>query len=177
VKIRSAVFAITLATPVLALAPRAADAFGTGAATGSFQHMNSGGGNGGHSGGSGHSAGRVGGPSGHGGGSWGGHSGWSGRGAGWGGGWHHHDWDRWRGGWSFGFGYWGPYWDPWLSGWDYPYRYAPSYPVYVVPDAETLPSAPPPPSYWYYCPSARAYYPYVSQCPEAWVPVSPTPPH
>jgi hypothetical protein len=30
---------------------------------------------------------------------------------------------------------------------------------------------PPPPSYWYYCPSAGAYYPYVSSCPEGWVPV------
>jgi hypothetical protein len=25
--------------------------------------------------------------------------------------------------------------------------------------------------YWYYCPSARAYYPYVAACPEPWVPV------
>jgi len=27
------------------------------------------------------------------------------------------------------------------------------------------------PEYWYYCPSAEAYYPYVETCPEAWVPV------
>ena len=32
----------------------------------------------------------------------------------------------------------------------------------------------PPPSYWYYCPSAGTYYPYVSSCPEAWVPVPAT---
>jgi hypothetical protein len=25
--------------------------------------------------------------------------------------------------------------------------------------------------YWYYCPSAGTYYPYVGTCPEAWVPV------
>ena len=31
--------------------------------------------------------------------------------------------------------------------------------------------APPLPSYWYYCPSAGAYYPDVSTCPDAWVPV------
>jgi len=31
--------------------------------------------------------------------------------------------------------------------------------------------APPPPTYWYYCPSAGAYYPYVASCPEPWVPV------
>jgi hypothetical protein len=29
----------------------------------------------------------------------------------------------------------------------------------------------PPQSYWYYCPSAGTYYPYVSSCPEVWVPV------
>ena len=27
------------------------------------------------------------------------------------------------------------------------------------------------PAYWYYCPSYRAYYPSVTTCPEAWVPV------
>lgn len=27
------------------------------------------------------------------------------------------------------------------------------------------------PAYWYYCPSAGAYYPYVQSCPEAWEPV------
>jgi hypothetical protein len=28
-----------------------------------------------------------------------------------------------------------------------------------------------PRGYWYYCPSAGAYYPYVRACPEPWVPV------
>ena len=27
------------------------------------------------------------------------------------------------------------------------------------------------PNYWYYCPSYGAYYPSVTTCPEAWVPV------
>jgi hypothetical protein len=27
--------------------------------------------------------------------------------------------------------------------------------------------------YWYYCQSAGAYYPYVTSCPEAWLPVAP----
>jgi hypothetical protein len=31
----------------------------------------------------------------------------------------------------------------------------------------------PNPQYWYYCPSAGAYYPYVSACPEGWTPVVP----
>src|SRR5262249_28124658 len=31
--------------------------------------------------------------------------------------------------------------------------------------------SPPQPYYWYFCPSAGAYYPYVASCPEEWVPV------
>ena len=30
-------------------------------------------------------------------------------------------------------------------------------------------------SYWYYCPSARAYYPTVPACPEPWIEVPPRP--
>jgi len=41
-------------------------------------------------------------------------------------------------------------------------------PIYVTP-APTY--APPPLTYWYYCRSAGAYYPYVPSCPEPWVPV------
>jgi hypothetical protein len=49
-------------------------------------------------------------------------------------------------------------------------------PVYAYPaPAYAYPApvyAPPPlPTYWYWCPSARAYYPYVPSCSEAWVPV------
>jgi hypothetical protein len=52
----------------------------------------------------------------------------------------------------------------------YPYAYSYGYPysdtygnTYVQPNA-----------YWYYCQSAGAYYPYVTACPEAWVPVPAT---
>ena len=38
------------------------------------------------------------------------------------------------------------------------------------------PSGPPPQQYWYYCDSARGYYPYVSNCPEQWRAVPATPP-
>lgn len=31
--------------------------------------------------------------------------------------------------------------------------------------------ATPTPVYWYYCPSAAAYYPYVEYCADAWIPV------
>lgn len=51
---------------------------------------------------------------------------------------------------------------------------APSAPAYI----EQYPgqSAPDPSSYWYYCASANAYYPYVRDCPEGWQPVAPQPP-
>lgn len=51
------------------------------------------------------------------------------------------------------FFFWGPAY--------YPPAYSPPAVVY----------APPPQSYWYYCQSAGAYYPYVASCPEDWVPV------
>lgn len=54
------------------------------------------------------------------------------------------------------------------------------FPVYVPPPVVVAPPAveappvytqPAPSGYWYYCPSAGAYYPNVSSCPEPWVPV------
>ena len=61
----------------------------------------------------------------------------------------------------------------------------------VVAPPAAAPQAPPPaapqppagspgaqaPAVWYYCDSAKGYYPYVSQCPEGWktVPASPPP--
>lgn len=51
----------------------------------------------------------------------------------------------------------------------YAYGAAPYYydPGYVAAPAYSAPV----PSYWYYCPSAGAYYPDVPACPEPWVPV------
>ena len=77
-----------------------------------------------------------------------------------------------------------------FSPWYYPYPYyypAPAYyPVPVAyPAAPTTyveqgqPEAAPAPrssSYWYYCPEAKAYYPYVSQCAGGWQRVAPQPP-
>src|SRR6267378_2135334 len=51
----------------------------------------------------------------------------------------------------------------------YYYDYAPGY--YAPPAAIPLQ-----PGYWYFCPSANAYYPYVQQCPEGWQAVAPVPP-
>jgi hypothetical protein len=65
----------------------------------------------------------------------------------------------------------------------YPYYYTPppvviqDPPVYVQQpgQAQTAPpaAAQPAEGYWYYCSSAREYYPSVSTCPEAWVKVPP----
>ena len=51
---------------------------------------------------------------------------------------------------------------------------APSAPAYI----EQYPGqmAPQDSSYWYYCPSSNAYYPYVKDCPEGWQQVAPQPP-
>ncbi len=46
---------------------------------------------------------------------------------------------------------------------------APGPPVYVQPPPQQ-------PAYWYYCQSAKTYYPYVQQCPEGWLQVVPRPP-
>jgi hypothetical protein len=55
---------------------------------------------------------------------------------------------------------WGPYPEP-------PVVVAPPPRVYVESS---------PPTYWYYCDTAQAYYPYVQQCPGEWRQVLPTPP-
>lgn len=40
--------------------------------------------------------------------------------------------------------------------------------------AQAAPAAPQP-GYWYYCADARAYYPYVKECPSGWQRVPPQP--
>ena len=76
-------------------------------------------------------------------------------------------------------GYWGGYWGPY---WGYPYwgYYPPPYYAYAPPPVVQEPPLyverpAPPESYWYYCPSTRAYYPSVSACSEAWIKVPPRP--
>ena len=101
----------------------------------------------------------------------------------------------WHGGWHHGprvHAGWGP---PW---WYYPrpyYVYSPpptvvveQPPVYVQQQPQATPAPPPPPpppppapsapssqptTYWYYCPGAKAYYPDVPTCSEAWIKVPP----
>ncbi len=56
-------------------------------------------------------------------------------------------------------------------------------PVYVQPPPVYVEQPPPPPpapagesSFWYYCADAKAYYPYVKECPGGWMKVVPQQP-
>ena len=73
--------------------------------------------------------------------------------------------------------YLGPVWGPWWGPPAYYYNYSAPIvverPVYVEtpPVVQAAPAA----SYWYFCRSANAYYPYVKDCPSGWERVSPRP--
>jgi len=70
----------------------------------------------------------------------------------------------------------------WYGGWGYPYPYY-YYPYYVSPPVVIQQQQPvyqeqysqqgDQPYYWYYCPDAQNYYPYVKQCPGGWLKVVP----
>lgn len=78
--------------------------------------------------------------------------------------------------------YWGGYWG--ASYWYPPYYYPPAYyaPSYYSPAYSPGYNAvepqsyiqSPAPSYWYFCESSQAYYPYVQQCPGGWLTVTPS---
>ena len=105
---------------------------------------------------------------GHGGGGRGGHGGHGFQGGRFHG--HHFHGHGFRGGVVIGTGVWlGPYWYPPY----YPYYpYYPYEPVPVVAEPQTYIEQPGP-SYWYYCEAAKAYYPYVRECPGVWLTVMP----
>ena len=85
---------------------------------------------------------------------------------------------------TFGF-YGGPYWwgpGYYGPGWGYPYGYA-APPVVVVPseprvyvERDGAPATGQSQQWWYWCASAKGYYPYVSTCSEGWQRVAPQPP-
>jgi len=76
----------------------------------------------------------------------------------------------------------------WVVPFPYPYYPYPYYgppvveqPVIIQQQATDMYAQPAPqqaaePAYWYYCQEAKAYYPYVQQCPKGWMKVVPTPP-
>ena len=82
----------------------------------------------------------------------------------------------------FGFNF-GPY--PYPYPFYYPPYYYPAYypvplvlqrPPTVYLEQQPAPAASPAPAgYWYYCADARAYYPYVKECPAGWQRVAPQP--
>jgi hypothetical protein len=91
-------------------------------------------------------------------------------------------WGYGYGGYGYGYGWGRPYYG---YGYGYPYPYAPYYAAPVVvqqqptvyveqPQAEQQ-AAQNPAGYWYYCNDARAYYPYVKECPAGWQRVAPQP--
>jgi len=55
----------------------------------------------------------------------------------------------------------------------YPNPYLPPTVIEPTPAPDTTPPAP---QFWYYCESAKTYYPYVSGCAEGWKKVPATPP-
>ena len=95
-----------------------------------------------------------------------------------------------RGGVSLHFGYhwpgywWGPgYWGPRYVYPPYVYDGYPGYyppvvvapqepPVYIEREAPAESAAP---AWWYWCPDAKAYYPYAKECPSGWQRVPPQP--
>jgi len=73
---------------------------------------------------------------------------------------------------------WGPWWGPgwWWGPPAYPYYDRPpviieQQPIYQQPLLQQDEQ-----NYWYYCPDAKAYYPYVKDCPKGWLKVVPAPP-
>ncbi len=95
---------------------------------------------------------------------------------------HEHDWGVWRAGhWAHArhggrMGWW------WIVGSSWYFYPSPVYPYpspWEPPPVELVSPpvgvAPPPTPYWYYCESARGYYPYVPTCPGGWVPQPATP--
>jgi len=72
-----------------------------------------------------------------------------------------------------------PSYSYWL---DYPSYYYYAQPIVVQEPPVYIQQQPAPPAAsrqdvpWYYCLSAKAYYPWVRTCPEAWVEVPPRPP-
>ena len=122
---------------------------------------------------------------GHGSGGHGGHEGYS-RGHG-----GHEGYSRGYGGWALGLGFATgaligseltnpyPYYYPYPYAYSYPYATSvvPSESYIVQPQVQVAPIAQPAPTnVWYYCESAKGYYPYTPSCAEGWKTVPAIPP-
>ena len=70
--------------------------------------------------------------------------------------------------------WWPPYPYPYYSPYYYPYPYTTYAPAPVIVEQPVYTQQQPAPeSYWYYCESAKAYYPTAPTCAEAWIKVPP----
>ena len=127
-----------------------------------------------------------------GGGHWSGGHGGHGGGGHWGGGHGGHGGGHWGGGWYGGWGWGWPYYGLGLATgaflsypyYNYPYypyyqyySYGAGYPYYSPQQRSSRYVEPSPQAeeqtYWYFCPDARNYYPYVKKCPSGWLKVIP----
>ena len=76
-------------------------------------------------------------------------------------------------GFAFGPGYWGTPYYPYPPAYYYPPTVVvPTQPPAYIERSEPAPSQQ---DYWYYCADAKAYYPYVKDCPGGWQRVAPRP--
>ncbi|MDE1941869.1 MAG: hypothetical protein KGI47_01830 [Betaproteobacteria bacterium] len=102
--------------------------------------------------------------------------------------WYRGDWGWGGWGWGAGLGIGWAMTDPWFYD---PYPWGVGYGYYAAPPATVVvnqtpvspqgttyvgPAGPAAPQNWFYCQSAKGYYPYVTQCPEPWRAVPATPP-
>lgn len=88
---------------------------------------------------------------------------------------------------SVGFVFHGPAYWGYPGYWAYPGYYGPPHyyprvvgvpaePTAYIERGDTSTEAEQSQGYWYYCPDAKAYYPYVKHCAGKWQRVTPTPP-
>jgi len=72
----------------------------------------------------------------------------------------------------------GPGWGGWGPWWGAPYYpYYPNYPYYSPQQSSEYVEQTPQveeQTYWYFCPDAKNYYPYVKRCPSGWLKVVPS---
>ena len=74
-----------------------------------------------------------------------------------------------------GWGWYGSPYYPYYPSYPASVVYVPSQPTTYIQQEPVQPSYTPQAGYWYYCGDARAYYPYVKECPGGWQRVAPQP--
>jgi hypothetical protein len=70
----------------------------------------------------------------------------------------------WRGNWTYGDGYYGPYVGYFAS----PVIYPPPVIAYMPSSQPMVLAAQPQPAVWYYCAVSDKYFPFIEECPSGW---------